>query len=225
MKRILLTGDSRGVGLSISQNLKKQDYEVVGISRSGDILSYDLQDSDGIKDFFHEKIKPHGPFDGFVNNAAIAYDDLITNLDHSKLEKMFKVNVFSPMMLTKFIIRDMILNKKSGSIVHISSISAHTGYKGLGMYAATKGAIEAFSKNTAREWGQMRIRSNVVCPGFMDTDMSSSLNDSQKKKIFNRNSRRKPIVVEDVAKSVSFLLSAASNGITGQVLHVDNGTI
>ena len=94
---------------------------------------------------------------------------------------MYKVNVFSPMMLTKYMLRDMLLNKTKGSIVHISSVSAHTGYKGLAMYASTKGALEAFSKNTAREWGSLGIRSNVVCPGFMDTDMSSSLTKEQKK--------------------------------------------
>ena len=93
------------------------------------------------------------------------------------------------------------------------------------MYASTKGALEAFSKNTAREWGSLGIRSNVVCPGFMDTDMSSGLNDKQKQKIFNRNSRRIPVVVDDIADTVNFLVSDESNGITGQVMHVDNGTI
>ena len=93
------------------------------------------------------------------------------------------------------------------------------------MYASTKGSLEAFSKNTAREWGSFGIRSNVVCPGFMDTDMSSSLNDEQKKRIFNRNSRKTSVLVEDIAHTVKFLLSDESNGITGQVLNVDNGTI
>jgi 3-oxoacyl-[acyl-carrier protein] reductase len=135
------------------------------------------------------------------------------------------VNVFSPMMLTKYTLRDMLLNKNKGVIVHISSISAHTGYKGLAMYASTKGAIEAFSKNTAREWGALGIRSNVVCPGFMDTEMSATLSEDQKNRIFNRNSMKKPVEVSDVAKTVSFLVNQNGKGITGQILHVDNGTI
>ena len=138
---------------------------------------------------------------------------------------MYKVNVFSPMMLTKYMLRDMLLNKTQGSIIHISSISAHTGYKGLSMYASTKGALEAFSKNTAREWGSLGIRSNVVCPGFMDTDMSSSLTEEQKSRIFNRNSRKKEITTLDVANTIEFLLNPNSSGITGQIIHVDNGTI
>ena len=225
MKKILLTGDSRGVGLSIKNLLIERGYQVIGISRNSKNIKYDLSNIDGIKDLYNNQIKPLGPIYGFINNAALAYDDIITNLSFSKLETMYKVNVFSPMMLTKYMLRDMLLNKTQGSIIHISSISAHTGYKGLSMYASTKGALEAFSKNTAREWGSLGIRSNVVCPGFMDTDMSSSLTEEQKSRIFNRNSRKKEITTLDVANTIEFLLNPNSSGITGQIIHVDNGTI
>tara|TARA_B100000902_G_C27269581_1_gene895542 strand:- start:189 stop:866 length:678 start_codon:yes stop_codon:yes gene_type:complete len=225
MKTILLTGDSRGVGLSIKTILTNAGYNVIGVSRSSEDIKYDLSDVDGIQKLYKDEIKSRGPIHGYVNNAAIAYDDIITNLKFAELEKMYRVNVFSPMMLTRCVIRDMLLNKTQGNIIHISSISAHTGYKGLSMYASSKGSLEAFSKNTAREWGALGIKSNVVCPGFMDTDMSSTLSDKQKQRIFNRNSRKKPVLVEDIAHTVKFLLSDESNGITGQVLNVDNGTI
>ena len=225
MKKILLTGDSRGVGLSIKNLLIERGYQVIGISRNSKDIKYDLSNIDGIKDLYNNQIKPFGPIYGFINNAALAYDDIITNLSSSKLETMYKVNVFSPMMLTKYVLRDMLLNKTKGSIVHISSVSAHTGYKGLAMYASTKGALEAFSKNTAREWGVLGIRSNVVCPGFMNTDMSSSLTDKQKTKIFNRNSLKREINTIDVASTIEFLISNNSKGITGEIIHVDNGTI
>ncbi len=94
---------------------------------------------------------------------------------------MYRVNVFTPMMITKFTIRQMLLHHIKGSIVHLSSISTHTGYKGLAMYASTKGALEAFSKNTAREWGELGIRSNCLVAGFMETDMSSTLSEESKK--------------------------------------------
>lgn len=244
MKTIILTGDSRGVGLSIVKELLLNGYRVIGLSRTstketellineyGDEryihINYDLLDVEGIKDLYINKLRPltkgTGIF-GFVNNAAMAYDDIITNLNFTSLDKMYRVNVFSPMMITKYVLRDMLLNKMKGSIVHISSISAHTGYKGLAMYASTKGAMEAFSKNTAREWGALGIRSNIVCPGFMDTEMSSTLSDDQKNRIFNRNSMKKAVEVEAVATTVAFLFSDGSKGITGQVVHVDNGTI
>ena len=241
MKVILVTGDSRGVGLEIVKSLlTSKDFKVIGISRTSNTnieqiennfpdrythFNFDLSDSDQIKHLYLKKIKPLGPIWGFVNNAAIAYDDIVTNLNINSLEKMYKVNVFSPMMITKYMLRDMLLHKNQGSIVHISSISAHTGYKGLAMYASTKGAMEAFSKNTSREWGSLGIRSNVVCPGFMNTDMSSSLDEDQMTRIFNRNSKKQPINISSVASTVIFLLNESSESITGQVLHVDNGTL
>lgn len=225
MKNILLTGDSKGLGENIKRKLLDSGYNVIGLSRSSADIQYDLSNVDGIKDLYLKIIKERGPIHGYINNAAFAYDDIITNLNSDRLMEMYKVNVFSPMMLTKYVIRDMMLNKTHGSIVHISSISVHTGYKGLAMYASTKGALEAFSKNTSREWGRMGIRSNIVCPGFMDTEMSSSLNDDQRNKIFKRNSRQKELTTEEVSSTVKFLISDESSGITGQIIHVDNGTI
>ena len=103
MKKILLTGDSRGVGLSIKNLLIERGYQVIGISRNSKDIKYDLSNIDGIKDLYNNQIKPLGPIYGFINNAALAYDDIITNLSSSKLETMYKVNVFSPMMLTKYV--------------------------------------------------------------------------------------------------------------------------
>jgi 3-oxoacyl-[acyl-carrier protein] reductase len=155
----------------------------------------------------------------------MAYDDIVTNLNLDSLEKMYMVNVFTPMMLTKFVIRQMLLHHIKGGIVHISSISVHTGYKGLSMYASTKGALEAFSKNTAREWGEIGVRSNCLVAGFMETEMSSSLSDNQKNRIYKRTSMKQPVDVNSVAKTILFLLSDDAKSITGQNIHVDNGTI
>lgn len=241
MKWIIVTGDSRGVGREIvHQILNETDFGVIGISRSSEesaenllvkypdrfrALSYDLANVDGVKQLYREKIRKIGPIYGLVNNSAMAYDDIISNLNIGELETMFQVNVFSAMHLSKYAIRDMILHKTQGSIVHISSISAHTGYKGLSMYAATKGAMEAFSKNTAREWGSKGIRSNCVVPGFMETSISSTLTGEQKKRIYQRTSLKKETDIKSVASTVLFLLSDKAKSITGTVVHVDNGTI
>jgi 3-oxoacyl-[acyl-carrier protein] reductase len=128
-------------------------------------------------------------------------------------------------MITKLILRNFILNKVKGSIIHISSISVHTGYKGLSMYASTKGALEAFSKNTAREWGEMEIRSNCVVAGFMETEMSNTLSDAQKNRIYNRTSLKKETDKNSVVETIKFLISDKSISITGQNLFVDSGTI
>jgi 3-oxoacyl-[acyl-carrier protein] reductase len=241
MKWIIVTGDSRGVGREIAyQILNETDFGVIGISRTSEesadellvkypdrfrALSYDLANVEGVKQLYRDKIRKIGPIYGLVNNSAMAYDDIISNLNIDELETMFQVNVFSAMHLSKYAIRDMILHKTQGSIVHISSISAHTGYKGLSMYAATKGAMEAFSKNTAREWGSKGIRSNCVVPGFMETSISSTLTGEQKNRIYQRTSLKKETDIESVASTVLFLLSDKAKSITGTVVHVDNGTI
>nr|WP_267875412.1 SDR family NAD(P)-dependent oxidoreductase [Cohnella cholangitidis] len=178
MKWIIVTGDSKGLGKEIvTQILSDTDYGVIGISRSSEEpihqliaeypdrfkhLSFDLSNSSGIKQLYLQQIRKIGPIYGLVNNSAAAYDDIVSNLNMENLEQMFHVNVFSAMNLTKYAIRDMLLNHIEGSIVHISSVSTHTGYKGLSMYAASKGAMEAFSLNVAREWGSKGIRSNCV---------------------------------------------------------------
>lgn len=238
---ILVTGCSRGVGLKICEVLLTQGHTVYGVARSytddfkkleaayaGRLFfkSVNLASSGSVReDIFKGFITNKVQLDGFVNNAAMAYDDIITNLNAERLEEMFAVNVFTPMMLTKYAIRHMLLHKNKGSIVHVSSISAHTGYKGLAMYASSKGALEAFSKNTAREWGALGIRSNVVVPGFMETAMSATLTDDQKDRIYKRTSLKAATSVESVAETVAFLLSEKAASITGQNINVDNGTI
>ena len=240
-KNILVTGCSRGVGLEVCRVLLKEGNTVYGVARSytdefkslekefeGHLFfkSVDLSDSAGVhKVIFREFITNDIVLHGFVNNAALAYDDIITNLNLGRLQDMYHVNVFSPMMITKYAIRNMLLHKTKGSIIHISSISVHTGYKGLAMYASSKGAMEAFSKDTAREWGVLGIRSNCVVPGFMATAMSASLTDEQRSKIYARTSLKTATSINSVAETVSFLLSDKASSITGQNIHVDNGTI
>jgi len=188
-------------------------------------LQFDLADAKASESLFRKELLNIGPIHGFVNNAAIAYDDLITNAKMESIAFMFQVNVLTPIILTRQVIRNMLLYRIEGSIVHISSISVHTGYKGLSMYAASKGAIEAFSKNAAREWGEIGIRSNTVVAGFMETEMSSTLTEDQKKRIYQRTSLKKATETDSVAATVSFLLSDEARSITGQNIHVDSGTI
>ena len=138
---------------------------------------------------------------------------------------MYKINVFSPMMINRCAIRNMIYNNTKGSFVFISSISSTTGYKGLSMYASTKGAIEAHCKNLAREWGPRGIRFNCVVPGFMNTAMSSKLSEAQRSRIYNRNSLKKEVDMESVANTTLFLCTSQANSITGQNFYVDCGTI
>lgn len=240
-RNILVTGASRGLGLAITRSLIDNGDHVIGLSRqlspelkelgesrpdSIKHVRFDLEESEQLTaEWMMQEVCQKQPLHGLVCNAAIAYDDLVTNLQLASLEQLLRVNVTSPMLLTKLAIRQMLLHQISGSIVHVSSISAHTGYKGLAMYAATKGALEAFSKNTAREWGTRKIRSNCVVPGFMETEMSAELNQDQKDRIYNRTALNEATSLQSVAETVKFLLSDESKSITGQNVFVDSGTI
>ena len=178
-----------------------------------------------IENMYNKKIKPIGEVVGLINNSAIAYDDLITNANSKRLEEMFNINVFSPIMLSKLAIRNMILHRNQGSIIHISSITARTGYKGLSMYGSTKGALESFSMGLSREWGRKGIRSNCISPGFIKTNMSKSLNQDQVNKIIKRSSLKKLTTTSEVAKIALFLISDKSLSITGTVIRSDAGSL
>jgi 3-oxoacyl-[acyl-carrier protein] reductase len=242
MKNILVTGVSKGLGLSILKVLLEDNgICVYAISRTKTTelelliseyrdrlkwISYDLSQSNTVLETIFKKfIGFDTPIHGFVNNAAVAYDDIVTNIEIDKLNRMFQVNVFNPIILTKYAIRHFLLHSVRGSIIHLSSISVHTGYKGLSVYAASKGSLEAFSKNTSREWGEKLIRSNCLVAGFMETEMSSTLSAQQKLRIYNRNSQKRPTSVESVANTIKFLLSEKSESINGQNIFVDSGTI
>lgn len=233
---ILITGGSRGLGLVIARQQLELGNSVYVVNRTVStelrelidqfrgkafIVQCDLSRSDlTSQPIFEQEL----PIHGFVSNAAVAYDELLTNMDPDQLAKMLQVNLASPMAITKLVIRNMLLHQTAGSLVYVSSVCSRKGYKGLSMYAATKGGLEAFSKNIAWEWGSKGIRSNCVLPGFMETSMSSKISESDRQKIIQRSALKSTVSIVSVASAVSFLLSPASSSITGQEFVIDAGT-
>jgi len=227
---VLVTGAAGGLGLAVVRRLLGDGYSVSAVVRREsvtlaelhaefgerlEVLNFDLNDWRALESW-QPLVDPQRCWAGLVNNAAVAYDDLVSNARVADLSTMFDVNVLAPILLSKLVIRNMILHQTRGTLVHVSSISTRDGYKGLAMYAATKGALEAFSKGVAREWGSRGIRSNCVVPGFMETSMSAGLSLEQREKIYRRRPLGKAVEVDSVAATVAFLIGPESRSVTGQ---------
>ena len=172
MRNVLVTGGSRGIGLAIVQRLAATGYGVIAVARrrerracrrdedaadagQGEIHFHacDLSEIDEIADFVKSAREKFGPLYGLVNNAGISVEGLLANMHNSQIEQLVRVNVVSPIVLTKFVVRHMMADG-GGRIVNIASIIGSTGYNGLSVYGATKAAVNGFTRSLAREVGR-----------------------------------------------------------------------
>jgi 3-oxoacyl-[acyl-carrier protein] reductase len=141
---------------------------------------------------------------------------------NSQIEELVRVNTLSPIMLTKYVVRNM-MSDGSGRIVNVASIVAFTGYSGLAAYAATKASMIGFTRSLAREVGKLGITVNAIAPGFLATDMTHGLAEEQRQQIVRRSPLRRLADVEDVANAVEYLLGDKARNISGTVLTIDAG--
>lgn len=237
MRSVIVTGASRGLGLAISRRLLEDGYRVIAVSRResaelmeemsrrGDALAFapfDLSQIDAIADFALSLKKQFGAPYGLVNNAGLGTEGVLSIMHNSQIEMLTRVNVTAPIVLTKYVARNM-LSAGGGRIVNISSIIASTGYSGLSVYGATKAALVGFTRSLAREVGRAGITVNAVAPGFIETEMTASLGAEDRARIAGRAALRRLAAPEDVANAVSFLLDEKARNVTGTVLTVDAG--
>jgi len=239
MRNVLVTGGSRGIGLAIARRLAASgDYNVIAVARreSEDLgqairgtgaerlhfRAFDLGRIDKIPAFVKELRDAFGAIYGLVNNAGIGTEGLLATMRNSEIEALIRLNVLSPIVLTKYVVRHMMADG-AGRIVNISSIIASTGYNGLSVYAASKAAAAGFTRSLAREVGRLGITVNAIAPGFVDTELTRSLDDDSRRRIVGRSALRRLPEADDVASMVEYLLGEGGRNITGTVLTVDAG--
>jgi 3-oxoacyl-[acyl-carrier protein] reductase len=240
MRNVVVTGGSRGLGFAIAAKLAASGFCAIAVARrpsaeletamaahpdSVKFRPFDLADIAGIAELVPSIRKEFGPLYGLVNNAGIGTSSVLASMRVADIERTVQLNTVAPMVLTKHVVRAMMVGGgKSGRIVNISSIIATTGFSGLAVYGATKASLVGFTKSLARELGPLGVTVNAVAPGFVDTSMTDGLEGAQREQIIRRSPLKRLAESEDVAEAVAFLMSDAARNVTGTVLTVDAGS-
>lgn len=240
-KLVIVTGASRGLGLAICRQLLQANYNVLALARTQSdgltelqqqyaqtqpqlhFVPADLSCLDEIASLCSALVKLYGRPYALINNAAVGYDGVLATMHNSEINSLLNLNIQAPILLSKYLLRPMLLNQ-SGRIVNISSIIARTGFNGLSVYAASKAALEGFSKSLAREVGKAGITVNCVAPGYMQTDMTNSLQGDKLDSIKRRSPLGRLVTPDDAAGAVVYLLSEQAGAVTGTTITVDAGS-
>ena len=242
-KVALITGAARGIGKEISVKLAKAGYDVAINYRTKtddlEALKSEIESEFGVKcalvqgdvasfedaeNMVKQTVEELGKIDVLVNNAGITKDGLFMRMSKEDFEKVVDVNLMGTFNVTRNVI-PLMVKQRAGRVINISSVVGVAGNAGQTNYSASKAGIIGFTKSLAREVASRNILVNAVAPGFIATDMTSVLNDTQKENINAQIPLKRMGTAEDVANLVKFLASDEAAYITGQVINVDGGMI
>lgn len=239
-KAILVTGAARGIGKSIALALSAQGAHVVFNYRGDEAkamvlkeeiekaggkatgLKFDVTDYEAMTKAIDEFTKTSGPISGLVNNAGVSKDTLLLRLKPDEISSIIDTNLKGAMMVTQALSRNF-LKAENVSIVHMSSIVGLMGNVSQAAYAASKAGMIGFSKSVAKELASRNVRSNVICPGFIQTEMTDALNEKAKEEYSKIIPLGRFGSTDEIANLTCFLLSKASSYITGEVIKIDGG--
>ena len=234
-KIVIITGGSRGIGKAIAKNfadakakvivtyknsIESAEFDSAGIQYA----QCDAADTNAVQTFVDGVIKEHSRVDVLVNNAGMTKDGLLMRMSEADWDAVINTNAKGVFNFTKAVTRQMI-SQKQGKIVNISSVVGITGNAGQSNYAASKAAVIGFTKSIAKELASRNINVNCIAPGYIDTDMTSKLNDTVKQGILQAIPLKRIGDGSDIANAVMFLASDKATYITGQTLCVDGGMV
>ncbi|HET8838426.1 MAG TPA: 3-oxoacyl-[acyl-carrier-protein] reductase [Flavobacteriaceae bacterium] len=241
-KNALITGASRGIGKGIAEVFAKHGANVAFTYSSSVEAAEKLEEELnqlGIKakayksnaanfeeaqELASDVLKDFGEIDILINNAGITKDNLLMRMSEDDFDKVLETNLKSVFNMTKALLKPM-LKQRHGSIINISSVVGVKGNAGQSNYSASKAGIIGFSKSMALELGSRNIRTNVIAPGFIETEMTAKLDEKTVAGWRDAIPLKRGGSPEDIANACIFLASDLSTYITGQVLHVDGGML
>ena len=241
-KTVIITGATRGIGKGIASTLAENGANIAfTYSKSVDSANKLVKEIEGLgvkckgyqsnaasyddsQSLIENILKDFETFDVLINNAGITKDNLLMRMSENDFDKVIEVNLKSVFNMVKACQR-VFLKKRTGSIINISSVVGVKGNAGQSNYAASKAGIIGFSKSIALELGSRNIRSNVVAPGFIETEMTNDLSEELVQKWIEGIPLKRGGKPEDVANLCLFLSSDLSSFITGQVINVDGGML
>ena len=241
-KNIIITGASRGIGRGIAVAFAKQGANVAFTYSSSEGPAKELEaelsafgitakafksnaaDFDAAQQLIADVLEIFDSIDVLINNAGITKDNLLMRITEEDFDKVIEVNLKSVFNMTKAVQRTM-LKQRHGSLIHMSSVVGVKGNAGQSNYAASKAGIIGSSKSIALELGSRKIRSNVIAPGFIETEMTDKLPEDVVAQWRAGIPLKRGGSTEDVANACLFLAADLSAYITGQVLHVDGGML
>jgi len=239
MKTAFVTGGSRGIGKSIALGLGNKFHVVVGYSVSNEkaeevsekiisnggsssTVQINISETSSVDEAFSSIEKDYTSVDVLINNAGITKDNILPRMKEDEWLEVIQTNLTGSFYTSQRAIKLMMKNKW-GRIVFISSVVGVSGNQGQANYAASKAGLIGLSKSISKEMGSRNITSNVVAPGYIETDMTSFLDEQNKENIIEQLSIKRIGKPEDISNVVSFLCSDESEYITGQVIPVDGG--
>jgi 3-oxoacyl-[acyl-carrier protein] reductase len=227
-RSVLVTGGSRGIGRAIAEAFVALGDKVAVTSRSGGgpegalDLTCDVTDAAAVEQAFVDAEAAHGPVEVLVANAGITADTLLLRMSEDDWSSVIETNLTGTFRLTKRAAKGM-LRLRRGRIVLISSVVGLTGQAGQVNYAASKSGLVGIARSLTRELGSRSITTNVVAPGFIETDMTAVLDETQKSAILGQVPLQRYGTVEEVASTVVWLASPGGSYVSGAVIPVDGG--
>ena len=234
-KIALVTGGTRGIGASISQKLKSSNFKVIANYASNDdaaksfseefgieVMKWDVSNHKDCKKFIDKIYEQNTNIDILVNNAGITRDAPLHKMSLENWQKVINVNLNSVFNMTSLVINKMRENN-FGRIIHISSVNGQKGQFGQTNYAATKSALIGFSKSLALEGASKGITSNVICPGYINTEMVAAIREDILKSIIDTIPNKRLGESEEVAEMVNYLVSEKASYVNGSTFSINGG--